>query len=339
MLLRTFYHSISVLFLGILFQQCTETEEKCAPTPDTSGITINLEYESLADSLTGISTKEQLVKLLDRHRVLRDYFFHRDEYPNDSVFVNVLFSRFTNVHIDTLHMEVSRVFGDEQGLKQEFTAAFENLKYYYPDARIPKIQTVISGLDNDMFVSDSLIIVSLDYYLGKGAKYRPAMYEYLLRQYVPENIVPSCMLIYGIDSRYNKTNPDDKTVLADMVAYGKAYYFAKHMTPCVADSTLIWYTSEEIEGSKKNQDLIWARLIEDQVLYSTSHVIKQKYLGERPKTIEVGEKCPGRIAQWVGWQIVKQYAEKYPDTTLPALMEEANAEMLFKKSGYKPALR
>jgi hypothetical protein len=336
---RILFNFISLIALALLFQHCTETEEKCAPIPDTSAIDITIEYEPLADSFLNVTTKQQLVVLLDRHRVMRDVFFHRDEYPNDSVFINTLFNRFTNIHMDTLHMEVNRVFSDENYLKQEFTAAFENLRYYYPNSRIPKVQTVISGLDNDMFVSDSLIIVSLDYYLGKGAKYRPAMYEYLLRQYVPENIVPSCMLLYGIDSRVNKTNPADKTVLADMVAYGKAYYFAKHMVPCVADSTLIWYTAEETEGAQTNQDLIWARLIEDEVLYSTSHVIKQKYLGERPKTIEVGEKCPGRIAQWVGWQIVKKYMERYPDTTLPQVMEMSDAQALFNKSGYKPALR
>jgi hypothetical protein len=162
------------------------------------------------------------------------------------------------------------------------------------------------------------------------------MYDYLLRQYIKENVVPTVMLLYGIDSKYNRTNPTDKTVLADMITYGKAYYFAKQMVPCTPDSVFIWYTAEEIEGSRKNQDLIWARFIEDQILYSNNHMIKQKYLGERPKTIEVGEKCPGRIAQWVGWEIVKSYMTSHSDVTLPQLMEYQNADKLFKESKYKP---
>src|SRR5690606_13444008 len=112
----------------------------------------------------------------------------------------------------------------------------------------------------------SLIVVGLDYYLGKEGRYRPKLYEYLLRKYDPEDIVPSVMLVYGIDERFNKTNISDKTVLADMVAYGKSFYFAKRMLPCVPDSTLISYTRQEIEGSRKNQDLIWARFIESEVL-------------------------------------------------------------------------
>lgn len=162
------------------------------------------------------------------------------------------------------------------------------------------------------------------------------MYEYLLRQYKKENIVPSCLLIFGISDRFNKTDLKDKTVLADMIAFGKSYYFAKHMLPCVSDSILTWYTPEEIQGSRKNQDLIWARFIEDRVLYATSHMVKQKYLGERPKTVEVGEKCPGRIGQWVGWQIVNSYMREHDDVTLRGLMNQRNAQKLFKESKYKP---
>jgi hypothetical protein len=324
--------------VGFLLSSCGEEKEECAFIPETSGTSVDLKFESLSHKLVDIS-KDQLYALLDNHRVLRDNFFRRDLYPSDSAFVNELYRRFNNPHIDTLYMEVERVFGDERDLKLEFEAAFKNLKYYYPEARIPKIETVISGLENDMFVSDSLIIVSLDYFLGAGAKYRPAMYEYLLRQYNKENIVPSCMMIYGIDNTYNASNMEDETVLADMITYGKSYYFAKQMIPCTPDSIFIWYTAEEVKGARKNQDLIWARFIEDKVLYATNHKLKQKYLGDRPKTVEVGSECPGRIAQWVGWEIVKKYMETHPDITLPTLMSNNNADKIFKESKYKPERR
>ncbi len=326
---------VCIVLTGFL-SGCGEEKEECAFIPETSGIEVDLKFESLADTLVNLSSKEQLISLLEKHRVMRDLFFRREQYPNDSVFVNQLYNRFTNPHIDTLLMETRRVFGNESELKREFTEAFKNLRYYYPEVRIPKIETVISGLDNDMYVSDSLIIVSLDYFLGTGAKYRPPMYEYLLRQYGKENIVPSCMLIYGIDNRFNQVTPEDKTVLADMIAYGKSFYFAKQMIPCTPDSVFIWYTAAEIKGAHENQDLIWARFIEDKLLYATSHVMKQKYLGDRPKTVEVGEKCPGRIAQWVGWEIVKKYMETHPDVSLPVLMKNENADKIFKESRYKP---
>lgn len=327
---------------GLLFLfSCGSDEEEqgCAFIPETSGIEIDIRLTSLSDSLAGVGSKAELVKILDRHKALRELFFKRQQYPNDSAFIHELYRRFTHTSFDTLAMEVKRIFGDEQKLRDEFTQAFKNLKYYYPDQAIPRIETVVSGFETDMYVSDSLIIVGLDYFLGKGGKYRPNMYEYMLRQYNPENIVPSTMLIYGIDPRINHMDETNKTALADMIAYGKAFYFAKQMTPCTPDSVLIWYTPEEIHGAWKNQDLIWARIIEDKLLYSTSHMMKQRYLGDRPKTVEVGNDCPGRIAQWVGWQIIKSYMKEHPDRKLPDLMQSGSPDKLFEESKYKPRRR
>lgn len=329
------------LLLGLFFlSSCgNEEEQGCAFIPDTSGIEVEMKLTSLSDSLANVTSKAALVKILDGHQVLREIFFKRSQYPNDSAFINELYKRFTNIHLDTLAMDVKRVFGDEEKLKAEFTQAFKNLKYYYPEMQAPRIETVISGFETDMYVSDSLIIIGLDYYLGKGARFRPNMYDYMLRQYNPENIVPSTMLIYGIDPRINIMDGDNKTALADMVAYGKSFYFAKQMIPCTPDSVFIWYSPEEIKGAWENQDLIWARLIEDKLLYSTSHLLKQQYLGDRPKTTQVGSDCPGRIGQWVGWQIVKSYMKEHPDRTLQDLMNSGNADKLFEESKYKPKRR
>lgn len=332
--------SILVLAFVLFLTGCEKEEEACAFIPETSDTKIKVNIDQFQDSLINVESRAELVAFLTRQPVIRDYILRRSEFPDDSVFINELYNRFNNPHLDTLLQETKQVFGDLSSLRSEFEQAFKNIAYYYPGFNPPKIQTVITGLlGNDMLVSDSLIIISLDFYLGEQGRYRPKVYDYLMRKYDPDDIVPSCMLIYGISDRFNKTNPSDKTVLADMVAYGKSFYFAKHMLPCVPDSVFIWYTPEEIKGSRKNEDLIWARLIEDQVLFSTSQQTKKDYLGERPVTIQVGEKCPGRIGQWVGWRIVSSYAESHTDVSLPKLMEFENAQQFFKQSNYKPQRR
>lgn len=325
-----------MFILGLI--GCGEEKEACVFVPEPSS-RIDLHLQPLQDTLANITSKKELVDLFTRYPVIRDEIFRRAEYRNDSLFLHEVYARLTNPHIDTLLSETQRVFGDLSTLEQEFEEAFTNVKYYYPDFIPPKIQTVISGLDTDMFVSDSLIVVSLDFFLGRGAKYRPKMYDYLLRRYDTNDIVPSCLLIYGISDRFNRTELSDKSVLADMIAYGKSFYFAKHMLPCVPDSVFMSYTPDEIRGSRKNEDLIWKRFVESQVLFSTNHKVKQDYLGDRPVTIQVGEKCPGRIGQWIGWQIVNKYSENHPDTSLPKLMSAGNAQKIFKESAYKPLTR
>lgn len=333
---------IFVLVVVVGVAACkSDSTEKCAYVPDTGDITIDLQWESLEDSLPSITTKEELIGFLTRYPHIRDVFMSRGEYPSDSVFIDDRFRKFTNPHLDTLVMETHRVFENNAAkLKDEFRKAFANFKSYYPDFQPPKIQTIVTGFERDVYVTDSLIVIGLDYYLGEGAKYEILnLYEYMKRRYQPGFIVPSVMLLYGIDEKYNNNDPDDRTMIAEMIAYGKAYFFAKRMTPCTPDSVLIGYTAEEMAGSRANESLIWSRLIEDQVLFSTNSQDKQKYIIERPKTLEVGEKCPGRIGQWVGWRIVDQYSETHPDQSLPQIMNIADAPKLFKDSGYKPQIQ
>lgn len=327
------------LFAALIFLSgCSdkEREEGCVFEPNLAGEGVTITFDQLQDALVQVKSKQELVALLSREPLVRDYMFRRTEYPDDSVFINELYARFANPHLDTLAMEVKRVFGDGSGLRKSFEDAFAHIQYYYPDFTPPKVKTLISGLDTDLLVSDTLILVSLDFYLGAGAKYRPKTYDYLLRKYDPDDIVPSCLLMFGISDQFNKTSLQDKTVLADMIAYGKSFYFAKHMMPCLPDSTLIWYTPAEINGSRAHEDLIWARFIESKVLYETSYVVKKDYLGERPITVQVGEKCPGRIGQWVGWRIVNSYMKSHADKTLPQLMATEDAQQLFKESRYRP---
>jgi hypothetical protein len=323
------------IFVAVLLVRCDSNKEMpCGLVPDTDNIKFNLLFESLEDSLPTVKTKQALVNFFSHHPEIRDNFFSRQAYPSDSAFINELFNRFSHPSIDTLLVETHRVFGNGDELKSQFAEAFKNIKYYYPEFNPPKIQTVISGLETDVVVTDSVVIIGLDYFLGEGARFKPNMYEYLAKRYHKNFVVPSVVLLFGISERFNKTNAEDKTVIADMIAYGKAYTFTKHMLPCTPDSVLTGYTQREIDGAFYNEATIWKKMIEGQVLFGTSHAVKQKYISERPKTTEISSQCPGRIGMWVGWQIANKYLSE-TGKKMPDLMKEADAQKVFKESRYR----
>ena len=323
--------------IAFFIVSCNEKYDECVFQPDVSGQEVSLDFERLDHKLLGAKTKPELREFLNEYPVIREYFLRRTQYPNDSVMMDALLMRFQNPHIDSLSKAIDDVFGDLSELKSELNGAFTNLRYYYPEAKLPKVKFVATGLDSDLFISDSLIVIGLDYYLGDGAKYRPiGLYDYMLERYRPSYITPSIMLLYGISPNYNKTNITDKTMMADMIGYGKSFYFAKHMMPCTPDSVLIWYSQEEMNGTRENQNIVWAHFLENQLLYETDHLIKKKYIEERPKTYEIGDKAPGRVGTWVGWEIVKQYMARNEEITLPELMDNNNAREIFEKSHYKP---
>jgi len=298
--------------------------------------TFNISIERLEKKLSQFNSISDVKVFLDENKTLKENFLVSSQYPNDSILAAHLFSRLNNPHTDTLLMEVDRIFGEMADLKSDFEMAFSIFKSYYPDIPIPKIQTLITGFgSSEMYVSDSLIIIGLDFYLGPDAKYRPNGYpNYVLPRFQKAYILPAIILL--LSDKYVNEDVDDNTMLADMIYYGKQYYFSSEILTCTSDSLLIWYSGQELEDVKENQDIIWANLVTNELLFETNHLIKRKYMGERPKVYEIGDKCPGRIGAWVGWEIVISYMNQNPDLTLQMLMENPDAKKIFQESRYKP---
>ena len=317
---------------------CSDDDKRGCYEPSGTVVPVKLEFLSLEQRFSSVQTKQDLVDLFTGQEILRDVFFNRSAYPDDSVFIRELHRRFTHPGIDTLSDEVTRVFGDGSALRKSFEDAWSHLRHYYPQTRMPRIVTVISGMENDLYLSDSLIIVGLDHFLDLSARYRPNVYQYMQRRYTPETIVPSVMLLMGIDAERNKLDPKDQTTLAEMVAYGKAYLFAKHMIPCVPDSTLFGFTAKETAGAYYNEPEIFKRLVDERVWFETSHLVKQRYLSERPNVPEISSECPGRIGTWVGMRIVQKYQEE-TGKDLKSIMEQPDAQAVFRISRYKPVGR
>ena len=206
------------------------------------------------------------------------------------------------------------------------------LNHYYPNEKARTLNTFIPGLSRDLHVDDTSVYIGIDYFLGPKATFRPQNYQYILKRYVPEAIAPMTMMF--ISGKYNESNMGSNTLLSEMIYYGKAFYFTKKMLPCSPDSLIVGFSTEEITGSEKHLANVWAYFIEKELLYITQEREKQRYVGERPNVTEIGNKCPGRIGQYVGWQIVKAYMENN-DVTLAELLN-APAQTVFNKSKYKP---
>ena len=291
---------------------------------------IRLEYE-----VFNCNSKEAFQDLIEQNLVFKENFLFFSGYPNDSMAIEGTWRMFRHPAMDSLYQNVQKYFPPGLPvLGRELLHAFKLMKHYYPDWQVPQIKTCLSGIQTDLYLSDSLIAIGLDYFLGPSAKWRPNLYKYILKRFDKPYVVPQIMLL--IANNYNQTNHQDKTALAEMIYYGKAFYFAKKMLPCTADSLLMGYTAQNMIDIKENEEVIWANLVQNQVLYETSYLVKKKFIQERPIVNEIGTKCPGRIGQWVGWQIVEKYAEQ-TGASLQEIMEEPDAQKIFKQSRYKPS--
>ena len=323
---------IALLFTLLFILSCRQ--QTCEIDPAVASIDVKVDLERLERQFYGLKTQKEVQDFLQQHPVFTQKYLQRSQYPGEEQLISSLLQLTRDPNLQKFVKETEQHFGDMADVQQDLTNAFKHLKYYYPRFVVPEVKTFVSGLlGPDIFLSDSLVIIGLDYFAGKKASYRPQQPDYILTRYEKENIVPA--LVTLISSRYNKTDPNN-TMLAEMVNYGKSYYFTKQMMPCTPDSLIIGYTDQQMADISYNEGKIWAHFIEKSLLFETSHFKVNKYTGERPNVPEISARCPGRIATWVGWQIVKKYMAENPQVTLPQLMAENNAQKIFNHSKYKP---
>jgi gliding motility-associated lipoprotein GldB len=316
---------VYIFLVFVLFTACSKDSEKDV---DVSHINMDVTIQRLEKDLFSLQSRDEIKRFLEENKLVAEYFL---PFP-DSAKVNKVFALIRNEGLRKLYQDSEQAFGDLSGLQKEFEEAFKHIKHYYPSFKAPQIQTIVTGFGRDLLVSDSLIVIGLDYFIGGHAAFRPDAPAYILRTFQPEYIVPKVILL--LSQKYNQTNAGDHSLLSDMIYFGKSYEFTSYMLPHVHDSLLIEYTSQQLDDSEKNRDIIWGHFIEKKLLFETSHFIKTRYVDPRPYTAEIGAKAPGAIGRWLGWEIVKAYMREQ-EATLPGLMQTENAQRIFEQSKYK----
>lgn len=313
----------------VVFGSCSKQECDESPSVEMVDVKVN----RLDAGFDKLKSKEEISDFLNQNIALKNTFLMGLQYP-DSFIVDYLYRVNNSPAVDTLHKECAETYGDFSILENQFSTAFSLLQHYYPNEEVRGVNTFIPGLSKDLHVDDTSVFVGIDYFLGPKATFRAQNYEYILKRYIPESIVPMTMMF--ISGKYNESNMGSNTLLSEMIYYGKSYYFAKKMSPCVQDSIVIGFSSEEFDGSNKHLERIWSYFVEGELLFITQEREKQRYVGERPIVTEIGNKCPGRIGQFLGWKIVSAFMENNPEVTLPQLMAEKDAKKIFEKSKFKP---
>lgn len=328
----------SYLYLLFSFLFLFSCQKKgCEIADEVQKIPVNLEVERLEQQFFTVTSEQEMQAFLQQHPQFASRFLQQEQYPSTEVLLQSLLKLATDTSIQKLVRETKTTFGDFSEEEKSLENAFKHVKFYYPDFYVPKVQTYISGLSRDLYVSDSLVVLGLDFFIGEKASYRPQAPQYILNRYEKELMVPATLLL--VSNKFNKTDLVNNVMLEEMVDYGKSYYFVERMMPCTPDSLIIGYSNQEFADVQANEGKIWAHFVEKGLIYEQSQFIIRKYIGERPNVPEISARAPGRIGTWVGWQIVRKYMETNPEVTLQELMAEKNARKILEGSKYKPQMK
>lgn len=242
-------------------------------------------------------------------------------------------------YIREIYVDSKEKYPDDlEDIHNGLTDAFRLAKYHFPEMVVPEIVTFISGFQYSIAVTDSVLGIGLDMYLGSDYEnYRRAgLPLYKIGQMRREYIVPDAMKSWLMTEFFADEAQQQKDMLGTMVLYGKIMYLLDEVLPEVSDTLKIGFTAMQMEWCKKNEFNIWAHLVDKEILFSTDPMATNKFFNDAPFTSGLPKESPPRVGVWVGWQIIKSYMDKNPGISLPALMKQLNAQEILSNSKYKP---
>ncbi|MEX2513530.1 MAG: gliding motility lipoprotein GldB [Cyclobacteriaceae bacterium] len=322
-----------LLLIFLLLISCNKNEE-CVISEEILDIPLQVEIHRLEGPFFENISVEKIQFEMEKNPAFTDALFSDMEYASKEKLADDLYQLHNNPDIQKLYQEVKTHFSNLSVIEKELETAFKAIKFHYPEFEPPVVYTFITGFGTDLIVTEDLIMIGLDYYLPVDNQFQPVdLPQYIAKRYTVDHLVPT--LVTAISARFNETDLNDNTLLAEMIYYGKAYHFTKSILPCTPDEFIIGYETEEVTGSYANEELIWGHFIENELLYETNPFEIRKYTGEAPFTDVISPDAPGRIGRWLGWNIVDDYRINN-DLSLRDLMAEKSARDIFRKSGYKP---
>ena len=236
-----------------------------------------------------------------------------------------------------LYQETQIKFADFNQNQKQIENVFKHIKYYFPTVKTPQIYTLISEMDYNyttIYANDKLLI-GLEFYLGKDHKFYQSIPAYIRQNFEERQMMPN--VVQSFAEKVVSIGNND-TFIAMMVASGKQLYLKDILIPDYTDAEKIGYTDQQILWSKENEAEIWKKFIEDNLLYSTDAKLAPRFINLAPFSkfyLEIDNESPGRIGQWMGWQIVRSFMENNPEVTIQQLLK-MDAKVVFEKSKYKP---
>jgi hypothetical protein len=338
---------LAITILLFLAVSCKDADR----TPDVSGVKINFKVQRFEKDLFALDTTNMAASIQALQQkypqFLVDFMANILGVPPGDPQAGLILQKFIT-DFRPLKETADKTITDFTPYAKDVEQMLKYVKHYFPQYQQPEqLITFIGPMDafyeaslgwSGDIITTSGLGVGLQMHLGgespfymqDGGQGYP---EYISRRFEPAYIPVNCAKNV-IDDIY----PDQsrsKALVDQMVDKGKRLYILDRLLPNTPDTLKIGYTKAQLEGCYKNEGLIWNTFAANNLLFETDFQKIKTFVGEGPKTMELGDNSPGYIALFVGKQIVEAYMDKFPETDLQQLLAVDNRK-IYELSKYKP---
>ncbi|WP_346881013.1 gliding motility lipoprotein GldB [uncultured Algibacter sp.] len=320
-----FYTKIGILTIIFIFAFIScKKEDKLEQNIAKIHVDINVER---FDTLFANVTSNNLPKLKEAYP-----FMFSKRYP-DSFWIE---KQKDTLQAELMH-EVNRTFKDIDAVENDIELFYKHLKYYFPESNTPRLITITNDVDyrNKIIVTDTIALLALDCYLGKDHEFYAGIPKYLRTNFTKEHIVVDLADAYAKKNIYQDKN---KTLLDEMIYFGKQLCFKDAVIPFKSDAERIGYSQGQLDWAIANESDIWRFFVKRELLFSTDSKLLGRFINPAPFTKfyleEIDADSPGRLGQYIGWQIVRAYLNQN-DVSLKDMLI-TSTEDIFNNSKFKP---
>jgi len=321
--------------------------------PDVSGIKVNLEVQRFENDLFSIDTNAVpagLQSLQQKYPSFTPVFLGGVlGLPDSAAILESEVKRFISLN-RSIYEAVEKKYADVNDVRTGLEKSFQFVKYYFPSYPVPKIITLVGPIDamakmqngdySTNFLGRDFLGISLQFYLGKDFPVYQAQYFvdnvapiYRSRRFEKEYIAADAMKLIVDDLFPDKSN--GRPLIEQMIEKGKQWWLLDKFLPTTSDSLKTGYTQKQLNWCKENEGLIWNYFVTNENLETIEPNVIQNYIGESPATQGMPGASPGNIGLWVGWQIVKKFADENPSLK-PTEIMNSPARKILTEAKYKP---
>ena len=199
--------------IGVLWFFCVfSCQNSSKIETEIANIQLDLRIERF-DQIFGSSTPSELPALKQKYP-----FLFAEKFAD-----TVWFRRMNDPIQHLLTKTVDSVFKDFSSTESEIKAFYQHLKYYNKAFQMPRLITVLSDVDyrNKAIVTDSIVLIALDNYLGPDHEFYSSFYGYIKQNLDKNQLLPDLATAYAEQLIHQSKR---SIFLDELIYFGKQLY-------------------------------------------------------------------------------------------------------------------
>lgn len=154
-----FTRLVCFFLLVALAFSCGKKNDTCSLDEDILDQNLEVKITRLEDDFFGAKSTKDFLYLLDQHHEFAETYLEQSQYASPDSLAKDLLAIHQDSALRVLHDSVKVEFADISDIEKDLENAFKYIKHHFPDFKVPKVYTFVSGFNSDLVVRDRKSVV------------------------------------------------------------------------------------------------------------------------------------------------------------------------------------